>query len=96
MDLLDELYVQEENRKRGENTIRVTADERINALLVSAPASDLTTITVQIVSLMTGETGFDDPKTLSAFALGLVLFIVTLAFNVVALRVVKKYREKYD
>ncbi len=53
MDLLDELYVQEENRKRGENTIRVTADERINALLVSAPASDLTTIK-RLVSQLDG------------------------------------------
>ena len=60
------------------------------------PSTDLTTITVQIVALLTGETGFDSPKTLSAFALGLVLFIVTLGFNLIALRVVQRYREKYD
>jgi len=83
------------SRAIGETMIVVMAAGK-SARISMDPTSDLTTITVQIVSLMTGETGFDDPKTLSAFALGLVLFIVTLAFNVVALRVVKKYREKYD
>ncbi|HAE25648.1 MAG TPA: phosphate ABC transporter permease subunit PstC, partial [Hyphomonas adhaerens] len=60
------------------------------------PTSDLTTITVQIVSLLTGESEFDSPKTLSAFALGLVLFIITLLFNLVAINVVKRFREKYE
>ncbi|MBI1400435.1 MAG: phosphate ABC transporter permease subunit PstC [Hyphomonas sp.] len=83
------------SRAIGETMIVVMAAGK-SARISMDPTSDLTTITVQIVSLMTGETGFDDPKTLSAFALGLVLFAVTLAFNVVALRVVKKYREKYD
>ncbi len=83
------------SRAIGETMIVVMAAGK-SARISMDPTSDLTTITVQIVSLMTGETGFDDPKTLSAFALGLVLFIVTLAFNVLALRVVKKYREKYD
>jgi phosphate transport system permease protein len=83
------------SRAIGETMIVVMAAGK-SARISMDPTSDLTTITVQIVSLMTGETGFDDPKTLSAFALGLVLFTVTLAFNVVALRVVKKYREKYD
>ena len=46
--------------------------------------------------LLTGDQEFDSPKTLSAFALGLVLFMFTLALNVIALRVVQKYREKYD
>ena len=59
-------------------------------------STDLTTITVQIVALLTGETQFDSPKTLSAFALGLVLFVVTLGFNLIALRVVQRYREKYE
>ncbi|MEE2878365.1 MAG: phosphate ABC transporter permease subunit PstC, partial [Pseudomonadota bacterium] len=54
------------------------------------------TITVQIVALLTGDTEFDSAKTLSAFALGFVLFIVTLIFNLIALRVVQKYREKYE
>ncbi len=83
------------SRAIGETMIVVMAAGK-SARISMDPTSDLTTITVQIVSLMTGETGFDDPKTLSAFALGLVLFAVTLVFNVIALRVVKKYREKYD
>lgn len=66
------------------------------ARISADPTADLTTITVQIVALLTGETEFDSPKTLSAFALGLVLFAVTLVFNLIALRVVQKYREKYD
>jgi phosphate transport system permease protein len=56
----------------------------------------VTTVTVQIVTLLVGDQEFDSPKTLAAFALGLVLFTVTLALNVVALRIVRKYREKYD
>ena len=83
------------SRAIGETMIVVMAAGK-SARISMDPTSDLTTITVQIVSLMTGETGFDDPKTLSAFALGLVLFAVTLLFNVIALRVVQKYREKYD
>lgn len=83
------------SRAIGETMIVVMAAGK-SARISMDPTSDLTTITVQIVSLMTGETGFNDPKTLSAFALGLVLFAVTLLFNVIALRVVQKYREKYD
>lgn len=83
------------SRAIGETMIVVMAAGK-SARISMDPTSDITTITVQIVSLMTGETGFDDPKTLSAFALGLVLFAVTLLFNVIALRVVQKYREKYD
>lgn len=83
------------SRAVGETMIVVMAAGK-GARISMDPTADLTTITVQIVSLMTGETGFDDPKTLSAFALGLVLFAVTLLFNVVALRVVQKFREKYD
>jgi phosphate transport system permease protein len=56
----------------------------------------VTTITVQIVTMLIGDTAFDNPKTLSAFALGLVLFLITLVLNVIALRVVRKYRELYD
>ncbi|MEZ0244856.1 MAG: phosphate ABC transporter permease subunit PstC, partial [Sphingomonas sp.] len=48
------------------------------------------------VDLLTGESEFDSPKTLAAFALGLTLFVITLLLNIVALRVVKKYREAYD
>ena len=54
------------------------------------------TVTVQIVTLLVGDQEFDSPKTLVAFALGLVLFVVTLALNIFALHVVRKYREQYD
>jgi phosphate transport system permease protein len=66
------------------------------ANLTANPLESVTTITVQIVMLLTGDQEFDSPKTLSAFALGLVLFVMTLIMNIVALRVVQKYREKYD
>jgi phosphate transport system permease protein len=58
--------------------------------------ASVTTITVQIVSLLTGDQEFDSAKTLAAFALGLLLFVMTLLLNVVALYVMQKYREKYD
>lgn len=60
------------------------------------PLEMVTTVTVQIVTLLTGDQEFDSPKTLSAFALGFVLFAITLTLNVIAMRVVQKYREKYD
>jgi phosphate transport system permease protein len=53
-------------------------------------------VTVQIVSLLIGDTAFDNPKTLAAFALGLVLFTVTLMLNLVALTIVRRYREQYE
>jgi phosphate transport system permease protein len=53
-------------------------------------------VTVQIATLLVGDQEFDSAKTLSAFALGLVLFVVTLVLNVIALKVVRKYREQYD
>ena len=53
-------------------------------------------MTDQIVTLLVGDQEFDSAKTLAAFALGLVLFVVTLCLNVVALYVTRKYREKYD
>jgi phosphate transport system permease protein len=56
----------------------------------------VTTVTVQIATILVGDQEFDSPKTLAAFALGLMLFCVTLALNLVALHVVRKYREKYD
>ena len=68
----------------------------LNANLTANPSENVTTVTVQIVVALIGDQEFDDPKTLSAFALGLVLFIITLILNVVALAIVKKYREKYD
>ena len=83
------------SRAIGETMIVVMAAGQ-RAQITPDPTADLTTITVQIVALLTGDTEFDSAKTLSAFALGFVLFIVTLGFNLIALRVVQKYREKYE
>jgi phosphate transport system permease protein len=83
------------SRAIGETMIVVMA-AGIIATLTLNPLEPVTTVTVQIVTLLIGDTEFDNPKTLAAFALGLVLFVVTLALNVVALRIVQKYREKYD
>jgi len=66
------------------------------ANLTLNPLEAVTTITVQIGTLLTGDQEFDSPKTLAAFGLGLVLFVITLSLNLVALRVVNKYREQYD
>ncbi|MEK9974723.1 MAG: PstC family ABC transporter permease, partial [Deltaproteobacteria bacterium] len=83
------------SRAIGETMI-VAMAAGLNANLTLNPLENVTTVTVQIVVALIGDQEFDDPKTLSAFALGLVLFIVTLILNVVALAIVKKYREKYD
>ncbi|MEN0652694.1 MULTISPECIES: phosphate ABC transporter permease subunit PstC [Hyphobacterium] len=83
------------SRAVGETMIVVMAAGQ-GANLTGNPFESVTTITVQIVMLLTGDQEFDSPKTLSAFALGLVLFVFTLVLNVIALRVVQKYREKYD
>ena len=56
----------------------------------------MTTVTVKIVSQLTGDTDFASPETLVAFALGLTLFVVTLILNVLALMIVRRYREQYD
>jgi phosphate transport system permease protein len=68
----------------------------LSANLTANPFEAVTTVTVQIVSLLVGDQEFDSAKTLAAFALGLVLFVVTLMLNVIALRVVRRYREQYD
>jgi len=83
------------SRAIGETMIVVMAAGQRPAITLD-PTSEITTITVQIVALLTGDSEFDSPKTLSAFALGFVLFAVTLVFNLIALRVVQRYREKYD
>lgn len=83
------------SRAIGETMIVVMAAGLIASLNVN-PMDSVTTVTVQIVSLLTGDTEFDNPKTLAAFALGLVLFLVTLGLNVIALNIVRKYREQYD
>ena len=60
------------------------------------PFEAMTTMTVKIVGQLTGDTDFAAPETLVAFALGMTLFVITLALNIVALMVVRKYREQYD
>ena len=64
--------------------------------MTANPFEAVTTVTVQIVTLLVGDQEFDSAKTLAAFALGLVLFIVTLGLNVIGLVVVRKYREQYE
>jgi phosphate transport system permease protein len=66
------------------------------ANLTANPLEAVTTVTTQIVTLLVGDQEFDSPKTLAAFALGLVLFLVTLVLNVIALYIVRKYREQYE
>jgi phosphate transport system permease protein len=83
------------SRAIGETMIVVMA-AGLAANLTANPLQAVTTVTVQIVTLLTGDQEFDSPKTLAAFALGLVLFLVTLALNFVALHVVRKYREQYE
>ncbi len=83
------------SRAIGETMIVVMA-AGLTARLSANPLDAVTTVTVQIVGLLTGDQEFDSAKTLSAFALGLVLFFVTLILNVIALQVVRRYREAYD
>jgi phosphate transport system permease protein len=83
------------SRAIGETMIVVMA-AGLAANLTANPFNSVTTVTTQIVQLLTGDQEFNSPKTLAAFALGLVLFTVTLLLNIVALRVVKKYREAYE
>lgn len=83
------------SRAIGETMIVVMA-AGLAANLTLNPFASVTTVTTQIVQLLTGDQEFDSAKTLAAFALGLVLFIVTLLLNIVALHVVKRYREAYE
>ncbi|MEZ5610774.1 MAG: phosphate ABC transporter permease subunit PstC, partial [Rhodocyclaceae bacterium] len=83
------------SRAIGETMIVVMA-AGLASNLTANPLEAVTTVTVQIVTLLVGDQEFDSPKTLAAFALGLVLFLVTLALNFVALYIVRKYREQYD
>ncbi len=83
------------SRAVGETMIVVMA-AGLAANLSINPLDAVTTVTVQIVTLLTGDQEFESAKTLAAFALGLVLFVVTLGLNVIALHVVRKYREQYD
>ena len=83
------------SRAIGETMIVVMA-AGLAANLTINPLDSTTTITTQIVMILVGDQEFDSPKTQSAFALGLTLFIATLILNYIAQRAVKKYREKYD
>lgn len=83
------------SRAIGETMIVVMA-AGLAANLTVNPLSAVTTVTVQIVTLLVGDQEFDSPKTLAAFALGLVLFVATLILNIIALYVVRKYREQYE
>ena len=83
------------SRAIGETMIVVMA-AGLAANLSFNPLAAVTTITVQIATLLVGDQEFDSAKTLSAFALGFVLFLITLTLNFVALRIVQKYREQYD
>ncbi len=83
------------SRAIGETMIVVMA-VGLAAHLTANPLESVTTVTVQIVTLLVGDQEFDSAKTLAAFALGLVLFLITLALNYIALHVVRKYREEYE
>ncbi len=83
------------SRAIGETMIVVMA-AGLAANLTANPFKSVTTVTAQIVALLTGDQEFDSAKTLSAFALGLVLFVATLALNIYALAIVKRYREAYE
>ena len=83
------------SRAIGETMIVVMA-AGLAANLTANPLEAVTTVTAQIVTLLVGDQEFDSPKTLAAFALGLVLFLATLALNILALHIVRKYREQYE
>ena len=83
------------SRALGETMIVVMA-AGLAANLTANPLEAVTTVTVQIVTLLVGDQEFDSAKTLAAFALGLVLFVVTLVLNIIALHIVRKYREQYE
>jgi phosphate transport system permease protein len=83
------------SRAIGETMIVVMA-AGLAANLTLNPFESVTTVTVQIVQLLTGDQEFDSAKTLAAFALGLVLFLITLVLNLIALTVVRRYREAYE
>jgi phosphate transport system permease protein len=83
------------SRAIGETMIVVMA-AGLAANLTLNPFQSVTTVTTQIVGLLTGEQEFDSPKTLAAFALGLALFLITLLLNLIALHIVRRYREQYE
>ena len=82
------------SRALGETMIVLMAAGLIAKLTIN-PAESVTAVTVQIVTLLTGDTEFDSPKTLSAFALGLLLLLLTLGLNLVALWLSRRWRSNY-
>ena len=83
------------SRAIGETMIVVMA-AGLAANMTANPFASVTTVTTQIVQLLTGDQEFDSAKTLAAFALGLALFLITLVLNLIALTVVRRYREAYE
>jgi phosphate transport system permease protein len=83
------------SRAIGETMIVLMA-AGVAANLTANPFNSVTTVTTQIVTLLTGDQEFDSAKTLAAFALGLGLFVTTLLLNIVALHITRKYREQYE
>jgi phosphate transport system permease protein len=83
------------SRAIGETMIVVMA-AGLAANLTANPFASVTTVTTQIVQLLTGDQEFDSAKTLAAFALGLALFLITLVLNLIALHVVRRYQEQYE
>jgi phosphate transport system permease protein len=83
------------SRAIGETMIVVMA-AGLAANMTINPFESVTTVTTQIVQLLTGDQEFDSAKTLAAFALGLLLFVITLVLHLIALSVVRKYREAYE
>jgi phosphate transport system permease protein len=83
------------SRAIGETMIVVMA-AGLAANLTANPFASVTTVTTQIVQLLTGDQEFDSAKTLAAFALGLALFLITLLLNLIALQIVRRYREQYE
>ena len=83
------------SRAIGETMIVVMA-AGLSANLTANPLQAVTTVTTQIVTLLIGDQEFDSPKTLAAFALGLILFLMTLVLNIIALHIVRRYREQYE
>jgi phosphate transport system permease protein len=83
------------SRAIGETMIVVMA-AGLAANLTLNPFASVTTVTTQIVQLLTGDQEFDSAKTLAAFALGLALFLITLLLNLIALQIVRRYQEQYE
>lgn len=83
------------SRAIGETMIVVLAAGN-SPVLRGNPLEPVSTITVSIVNQLTGDTDFAGPQSLVGFALGLTLFVMTLGLNVIALYIVRRFREQYE